>query len=323
MDEVAARLLHPFAFSILLRMNKNSFKLPAFAKINWFLNVLGKREDGFHEISTAFQTVSLCDYLSFEEKDEILLTCDKPDIPTDASNLIVKAAIALQARFNLKKGAKIHLEKNIPSPGGLGGGSSDAAIALMGLAKLWKIENSIDVIIEIAEKLGSDVPFFLYGGTAIGTGRGTKLKQIDDVEEKYLLIVTPNVSVSTSEAYTKLNAPPLTKESSKSIIINCFDELDKLNSKQLILKNDFEKVIFGIEPEIKRVKDALLKNKAQQVLMSGSGASVFAIFENDETRQATIKALESEKNWRQFAVATISRQKYREALGKVLTVVSD
>ena len=194
---------------------------------------------------------------------------------------------------------------------------------MIGLAKLWQIENSYDELIEIAEKLGSDVPFFFHGGTAIGTGRGTKLKQIDDIEEKFLLIVTPNVSVSTSEAYTKLNALSLTKESSKSIIVNCFDELDKLNSKQLILKNDFEKIIFGIEPEIKRVKDMLLKNKAQQVLMSGSGASVFAIFENNETRQATIKALESEKNWRQFAVATISRQKYREALERVLTVVSD
>ena len=304
-------------------MNKNSFKLPAFAKINWFLNVLGKREDGFHEIYTAFQTISLCDYLTFSENDEILLTCDSPDIPTDERNLVFKAAIALQKEFNIKKGAKIHLEKNIPSPGGLGGGSSDAAIALIALAKLWNVDKSFNELIKIGEKLGSDVPFFFYGGTAVGTGRGTNLKQIDDVGKKTLLIVTPNVSVSTSEAYTKLNALPLTKESSKSIMINCFDELDKLNSKQLVLKNDFENVIFDIEPEIKRVKEVLLRNKAKQVLMSGSGASVFAIFENEETRQATIKALESEQNWRQFAVATISRKEYREALGKVLTVVSD
>jgi 4-diphosphocytidyl-2-C-methyl-D-erythritol kinase len=308
---------------MLVAMSKNSFRLPAFAKINWFLNVLGKREDGFHEICTAFQTVSLGDYLTFSENDEILLTCDNSEIPTDESNLIFKAALELQETFKIKKGVKIHLEKNIPSPGGLGGGSSDAAIALFGLVKLWNIETKFENIFEIAEKLGSDVPFFLSGGTALGVGRGTNLHKIDEVVEKFLLIVTPNINVSTADAFGRLNAPNLTKNVSKSILKTCFDEAEKLKSSQQTLKNDFEKVIFNIHPEIKRVKDTLLNHKATQVLMSGSGASVFAIFENDETRQATMKALEVEKNWRQFAVATISRNEYREALKQVLTVVSD
>ena len=304
-------------------MKENSFKLPAFAKINWFLNILGKRDDGFHEICTAFQTVSLCDFLTFSESDDLTLTCDLNDIPTDETNLIIKAAKALQTAFNIQKGAKIHLEKNIPSPGGLGGGSADAAITLLGLAKLWDIKTDLPTLSDIGEKLGADVPFFLYGGTASGTGKGTEIGQIDDIIEEYLLIVTPNVNVQTAEAYQKLDAPHLTNVDSKSILEICFHEVEKLKSKQQVLRNDFEKVIFSIEPEIKRVKDSLLKFNPKFVLMSGSGASVFAVFENDETRQATIKALESEINWRQFAVATISRENYREALKQVLTVVSD
>jgi 4-diphosphocytidyl-2-C-methyl-D-erythritol kinase len=118
----------------------NKFKLPAFAKINLYLEILGKRDDGFHELNTIFQTISLCDYLTFEASDELILTCDVESVPTDESNLIIKAANALIERFNVKKGAKMHLQKITPSPGGLGGGSSDCAVALLGLAKLWNLE---------------------------------------------------------------------------------------------------------------------------------------------------------------------------------------
>ncbi len=119
-------------------MTENTFTLPSFAKINWFLRVLGKRADNFHELCTVFQTVSLHDKLTFSEHDEIVLTCDDEKIPTDENNLIVKAALELKQKFNIKSGAKIHLEKNIPAPGGLGGGSSNAAVALFGLIKLME-----------------------------------------------------------------------------------------------------------------------------------------------------------------------------------------
>lgn len=295
-------------------MNRASFTLPAYAKINWFLNVLGKREDGFHELCTAFQTVSLHDDLIFAESDELILTCDEISIPTDESNLIIRAALALRERFSVKIGAKIHLEKRIPSPGGLGGGSSDAAIALIGLSTLWNIEITTEELCEIGAKLGSDVPFFFYGGTAGATGRGTEIFSLEDVEEKFLLIITPDIAVSTADAFGKLNAPRLTNSSSKSIFKFCRDEAEKLNRKQANPINDFEKTIFEIYPEIRRAKDRLLENGAKSALMSGSGASVFGIFEKEETRQATIKALQDEVNWRMFAVATVSRSSYREAL---------
>lgn len=295
-------------------MSENFLKLPSFAKINWYLRILGKRPDGFHELCTVFQTVSLHDNLTFTEGEDLTLTCDKTYIPTGDKNLIIKAANLTRKKFRVKKGAKIHLEKNIPSPGGLGGGSSNAAIAVLGLLNLWKLQIEFNEILEIGEELGSDVPFFLYGGTALGTGRGTQILSLKDKTEKYLLIVTPNVNVSTSEAFSRLNAPHLTNETSKSNLQICLNEARTLDLRQSVLKNDFEASVFRAAPEIKRVKEKLLETGALSALLSGSGASVFAIFDKEETRQTAQKAIEIEKNWRSSAVAAISRDEYREAL---------
>jgi 4-diphosphocytidyl-2-C-methyl-D-erythritol kinase len=307
------RFASSFFIFYAYRMKEKSFTLPSFAKINWFLKVLGRREDGFHELCTSFQTVSLFDELTFEEYDEILLTCNEPQIPLDETNLILGAAQILRNELAIKKGAKIHLEKRIPAPGGLGGGSSNAATALLGLAVLWNLKPKFEKLKEFGAKLGSDVPFFFYGGTALGTGRGTEIVSIDDLTEKYLLIVTPSVKVSTREAFSRLNAPYLTKETSKSILKICQIEAHNFNLKLSQLKNDFEKSVFEFQPEISRVKTKLLQLGAVQAALSGSGASVFAIFDKEETRQATLKALEEETNWRKFAVATISRNQFREA----------
>lgn len=304
-------------------MNHTKFTLPAFAKINWFLRILGKREDKFHELCTAFQTISLADNLTFSENESLVLTCSDATIPTDEQNLIIKAAKGLQEKFTTNKGAKIHLEKNIPSPGGLGGGSSDCAIALLGLLKLWGLKISLSELCEIGKTLGSDVPFFFYGGTALGVGRGTEITEIEDVMGKFILLVTPNISVPTALAFAKLEQTRLTNISSKSILKICSHEAEKVFSGQTVPTNDFESVIFEIEPELKRVKEKLIFGGAKNTLMSGSGASIFGIFDNEETRQATLKALDKEKDWRKFAVATVSRNNYREALKNVLDVVSD
>jgi 4-diphosphocytidyl-2-C-methyl-D-erythritol kinase len=292
-----------------------SFTLPAFAKINWFLRVSGKREDGFHEICTAFQTVSLRDNLTFKESDGLSLTCDEPKIPVGENNLIIRAAIKLQKKFGIKKGARIHLEKRIPAPGGLGGGSSDAAVALLGLIKLWQIEIDFKSLGEIGADLGSDVPFFFWGGTALGTGRGTNIEPINEVDEEFMLVVTPIIDVPTARAFADLNAPPLTNQPAESILKICRSEAEKLNLRHCSLENDFEPTVFRIAPEIRRVKEKLLEHGAIHARMSGSGASVYAVFDKEETRQATFKAIErDEPVWRQFAVATISRSEYREAL---------
>ncbi len=290
------------------------FSLPSFAKINWHLRVLGKREDGFHELFTAFQTVSLHDTISFAESDELKLTCDEASVPVDGRNLILRAAIALRERFSIEQGAVIHLTKRIPSPGGLGGGSSNAAVALIGLSRLWNITVACDELHGIGAALGSDVPFFLHGGTAIGTGRGEVIEESGDADEPFLLIVTPNVSVSTRDAFERMNLPTLTNDELNRILPVCRSEAESRDLYQSALKNDFEESVFNAHPEIRRVKETLLELGAVNAAMSGSGASVFAIFDKQETRQTAINALDHESTWRKFAVATISRDQYREAL---------
>jgi 4-diphosphocytidyl-2-C-methyl-D-erythritol kinase len=290
------------------------FTLPSFAKINWSLRIVGKRDDGFHEICTAFQTVSLQDAITFSESRSVGLTCSNNAITTGEDNLCVRAARALQQRFSVDDGAAIHLEKQIPSPGGLGGGSSNAAVTLIGLSRLWRLKATRDDLLQIAAEIGSDVPFFLTGGTALGTGRGEIVEPIPELAASEMLVVTPDVDVSTAKAFAKLNAPNLTKTEPNRILRVCRLEAESLDLRHTELKNDFEPSAFLAYPEIRRVKETLLELGAVNAAMSGSGASVFAIFDKQETRQAAQKALEHESSWRKFAVATISRSSYREAL---------
>lgn len=296
-------------------MKSSALKLPAFAKINWFLHILGKRPaDQFHEICTSFQTISLHDTLTFEIDDKITLSCNVSGIPNDEENLIIKAAELLKRKFNVKQGARIRLEKVIPSPGGLGGGSSNAAIALMGLATLWKLKIRNQILVEIGSKIGADVPFFFYGGTSLGSGIGTEITNVKDINENYILLITPDISISTVEAYRNLNALYLTKKDQKSILTVCRTQADRLFDSDFQLFNDFEKSVFKKNPEIKLIKDKLLSLNAKNALMSGSGASVFGIFDNEEKRQIAFDAFDEDKNIRKFAVNTISRREYISCL---------
>ncbi len=292
------------------------FTLPSFAKINWTLRVLGKREnDDFHELFTVFQTVSLHDTLHFEPADSIKFDCDDTSIPEDESNLVVKAAYLLKDRYRIDQGARVFLEKRIPSPGGLGGGSSNAAVALIALDRLWGLDLPQYELHSVAEELGSDVPFFLYGGTAMGTGRGTLIEPIDDISADHMLIVTPAIAVSTREAFADLNAATLTTDVRNHILPVCRTEAQTLDPLRTALKNDFERTVFAAHPEIAWAKTSLLELGAVNAALSGSGASVFAVFDNTETRQTALKALDDRSTWRKFAVATVSRNDYREALG--------
>lgn len=291
------------------------FTLPSFAKINLSLRILGRRDDGFHELCTIFQTVSLKDELSFSESGEITLTCSDKNIPLGKQNLIVQAAEKLRDRYQIKTGARIHLEKNIPAPGGLGGGSSNAAVALIGLTRLWKIKTNLPELEEIGRSLGADVPFFLHGGTALGTERGDKITPLNTLSEKNILVATPDKSISTAAAFARLNAPRLTNKTSKSILQICRSSAETTRFGQTILTNDFEPTIFALEPEIERVKKTLLGFRGvKQTLLSGSGASVFAVFDETERLETALNRLKKESSWRVFSVETISRAEYRASL---------
>ena len=301
-----------------MAMSGETLTLPSFAKINLRLEVIGKRSDGFHDLCTIFQTVSLRDTITFAALNEgDVLTCSDPAVPTAENNLIIRAAQALRERYRITKGMRVHLEKQIPSPGGLGGGSSNAAVTLLALRRLWDISASDAELHDIAAELGSDVPFFLVGGTALGIGRGTELSELPDFKCESMLLVTPDVDVSTREAFNGLNVQSLTNPESKRILQICRFEAESRGFAHSAMKNDFEESVFTQHPEVRRVKETLISLGAGQALLSGSGASVFGLFDRKETRQAAMKALDNEINWRKFAVATISRSKYREALEQV------
>lgn len=288
--------------------------LPSFAKVNLYLRVLGRRDDGFHELCTVFQTVSLHDSITFAEAADLSLTWNQNEVAVSDDNLIIRAANALRKRFRTDRGARINLIKTIPAPGGLGGGSSNGAVALLGLSKLWQLKTDRQVLSELASEIGSDVSFFLHGGTALGTGRGEHVEELPDLAIGPMLIVTPEIAVSTSDVFYRLSAPNLTKQALNRNLAVCRNEARSSDLIRFALKNDLESSVFEEYPEVGRVKETLLGLGARTAAMSGSGASVFAIFDKEETRQAALKALDKEVNWRKFAVAAISRNEYREAL---------
>ena len=298
-------------------MSQHAFTLPSFAKINWRLRILGRRADGFHELRTIFQTVTLQDKLTFSARDDdqLHLTSDSTDIPVDESNLILRAALILRAHHGIDRGASIHLEKVIPVEGGLGGGSSNAAITLLGLAHLWKLETSKEELTQLGARLGADVPFFLTGGTALGKGLGTEVSPVNEVTAEHLLIVKPEAKVSTLEAYKALNSPALTKVDSDIILSISRADEQFTDSHPNALHNDFEPVVFQLKPEIWRVKDALLRAGARGALLSGSGSSVFGVFDRGEAQGRAIEMLEREGEWRIFPCSTLSRAQYMAALG--------
>ena len=296
-------------------MTTTSLTLSSFAKINWYLRILGKRADGYHELITVLQTVSLCDDLIFDlrENGEIVLSCDVAEIPIDSTNLIVKAAHALQKRLRCTHGAEIKLTKRIPAKGGLGGASSNAAVTLLALNALWRGELKTDDLVPVASELGADVPFFLNGGRCVATGTGTTISTLPDGPKQHLIIVTPRVGVSTANAYRSLNAASLTTFDSASILSSSFAELVSAGSRQWRLRNDFESVIFEIEPEIERVKIALLDAGARGALLAGSGSSVFGVFDDEAARDRALENLRCEAGWKVFPCHTLSRDDYFRA----------
>lgn len=295
------------------------FTLPSFAKINLTLRVLGRRDDGYHEINTVFQSVTLHDDLTFSALDDerLELVCDAPaaDVPSDETNLVHRAAVALRERFGVKRGGRVVLKKIIPAGGGLGGGSSNAAVALLGLARLWEIKTDRETLAEIGAGLGADVPFFLTGGTALGTGRGTDIHPLADLPPKHFLLVTPEVKVSTVEAYKSLNAPALTKAVLPVNLAISRRQAEISGSWHDVLTNDFEQVVFQLYPEIERARDALNAAGASGSLLSGSGSSVYGLFDSLEHCARARAALIVASGWQVFPCTTLSRQAYGQAFG--------
>jgi len=266
-----------------------SLKAPA--KINWFLSVLNKREDGYHNIISPMQCVDLFDLLSFEDAEEIHLLSDL-DIPAEG-NLVYRAAAMLKKVSSYKRGARIGLQKNIPVSAGLGGGSSDAASALIGLNRLWGLNFDKVTLMKIAAEIGADVSFFLSGALSLAEGRGEKVTDLNTEASAILLLVKPDVSVSTSWAYNSYKTG-LTK---KTVDIKLFCQaLGRENFVFLhdMVFNDLEDVVIRKYPVVGELKKTLLQNGALFSLMSGSGSTVFGVFQSIEEAVNASKSLQGE-----------------------------
>ena len=287
-------------------------RLRSYAKINWTLEVMDRRPDGYHELRTIYQSVSLYDTIRLRASPgKIEVGCDDARVPGDESNLAYRAANSLREVVGSRAGALIEIQKRIPVGGGLGGGSSNAAVTLLGLSALWKLEISNEALSEMAAKLGSDVPFFLVGGTALGTGRGEIVSPIEQADCPFILLVNPGFSVSTADAYGKLSR--LTRRASTSIMPFALMAANGVRGLPHQARNDLEQAVLPAHPEIAEVKRRLLGMGARTTLMSGSGATVFGVFDNCETLS---KALEDVRaiGYRADQVRTISRLEYWDSI---------
>mgnify|MGYP001328556971 CR=1 FL=1 len=254
------------------------------AKINLFLEVLGRRNDGYHELVTCMVPLAWGDTLQFTASSQLSLTCSDPSLPLDENNLVLKAALALQQYSRTTAGASIHLEKRIPSPAGLGGGSSDAAATLRGLNQLWQLQLPVTELMNLAATLGSDVPFFLAGTAAWCRGRGEQVTPIELGCRLALLVVCPQVGLSTPAVYQALQAPSLEVGLPQAVSEVTMLEALRMKSPENIARSLFNPLQTSAEeclPLLRAVRELLEQAPSLGLclggLMSGSGSSYFAV----------------------------------------------
>lgn len=259
-------------------MDSITLKCPA--KINLSLDILGKRDDGYHEISTIMQTISLEDEVKIKKSNEFSVTSNREDIPLDDDNITLKAARLMFKEFKIQGGISIHINKNIPVAAGLAGGSTDAAGIILGINKLFLLNASLEKMISIAENIGSDVPYFLEKGTALCTGRGEVITQLNSLKDYYVLIAKPSIGISTKWVYDNLDLNKVEKRPNMDIILNAVKNNDiETISKNLV--NVLETVTVHNYKIIDDIKKTMMEYGALGSIMSGSGSTVFGIFKDD------------------------------------------
>lgn len=252
------------------------------AKINLSLDVLHRRDDGYHEVEMVMTMVDLADRLELCElpKDQIIISSQAGYIPLDEKNLAFQAARLMKERYGVSRGVYIHLDKHIPVAAGLAGGSSDAAAALRGLNRLWNLGLTLEELQELGSELGSDVPFCVRGGTALATGRGEKLTDLPSPPQCWVVLAKPPIRVSTADVYGRFRAGQADRVFSTPAVLDALRRKD-LSAMCRSMGNMLESVTFELYPEVKRLKDLMLRLGAEGALMSGSGPTVFGIVDKE------------------------------------------
>ena len=262
----------------------NSITLKSRAKINLSIDVLGKRQDGYNLVEMIMQTIDLYDLIEINEKDndQITIKSTSDEIPLDCNNLVYKAANLIKKTFNINKGVEIHIKKNIPVAAGMAGGSSNAAAVLVGLNKLWNLNLSNQQLEKIGLKLGADVPFCINGGAVLASGIGEELTPIKGLtKDVCILVCKPDLFVSTKEVYECIDSKDIDKRPNNKFLIECLKNED---TRQLAenMFNVLEGVTMDKHPVIQQIKDIMTNNRALGAMMSGSGPTVFGLYENRE-----------------------------------------
>lgn len=261
------------------RYPAGGFAMRAPAKINLALRILGQRSDGYHELATLFQEISLADRLDFHPAHTWSLAVHGSSLDAGDDNLITRAARALAAAANVPLRGKLVLTKQIPVGGGMGGGSSNAAIALLGLNRLWNLGLPLSELFPLAVSLGSDCAFFLTGGLSLGTGRGEEILPLEGCQPGAILVVVPPFGISTASVYDRVELPLTPVD--KSVILSFRPEdpmgyVDHLGG----YRNDLENIVLQIYPELVLIRRKLLDSGASIAMVSGSGSALFGIFED-------------------------------------------
>lgn len=262
----------------------NSIQLKSRAKINLSIDVLGKREDGYHLVEMIMQTIDLFDKIKIFslKEDTIIIESNSLDIPLDSTNIVYKAADLIKKQYNIKEGVKIIIEKNIPIAAGMAGGSSNAAAVLVGLNQLWQLKLSENKLKELGLKLGADVPFCIGGQTALAENIGEKLTKIDGLSENiFILVCKPELFVSTKEIYEEIDLKIIEKRPNNKLLIQLLKE-NKIQQIADNMYNVLEEVTRERYPVIEEIEKIMMENDALGSMMSGSGPTVFGLYINRE-----------------------------------------
>ena len=280
----------------------NIYQMKAYAKINLGLDVIGKLENGYHEVKMVMQTVGIYDELSFEKAESgITVTTDSGELPTNEDNLIYKAAKLMWETYGIQGGIRIHLKKNIPIAAGMAGGSTDAAATLKGINRLYDLDCSLKELMELGVKIGADVPYCVMGGTALAEGIGEKLTALPAAPECYLLVAKPDISVSTRYVYEHLDAEGTLEHPDIDGMVRAIEE----GSMQGILNrlgNVLESVTIKAYPVIDTIKNRMKELGAVGSLMSGSGPTVFGVFLEESRAQDAYEKIKEEQLTKQIFV---------------------
>ncbi len=295
-------------------------RVPALAKINLDLRVLGKRADGYHELRTVFQTISLADSLEIAFTPGRKTEIELKDDPGISDNLVLRAARLAMEAMRTAGRLEMRLWKRIPMGAGLGGGSSDAASVLLALPALAGRRIGLESLAGLAARLGSDVPFFLLGGAAVGIGRGTELFPLPDAPSRMGLVIAPGVHVDTAQAYAALS-PGLTSDAQQNKIIS-FQSFTWDSVSGGPAANDFEAVVFARHGRLAALKRGLIRAGASYAMMTGSGSALFGLFSRREEVSLALARLASPSGLRgrekAFRVSLVGRARYRSLWGRAL-----